>query len=286
MALINDFGTCTSDFLGSAVDQCSINSYGDLKGIGLLRAGTKITEANFKLDTSWETLIKDSKYFPYLDVYNFEQTTPENEIATSSTGLKRIIRDGKPEYTLTFNGNPCTAKSLQNKKGLVWDIVLIFDKGILVKDNGDGTISGFQASYFDVGTLRLQQGTDIQSVSVMFQLDNSLDFNTRFGFVTTQAIGFDLTSLKGAFATDLQFTATAGTTLVVKPVAVCNSALSYAGLETASNWKVNGVAPSAVTYNASTGAYTLTVTSLTASSTVVVELAGEDTLGNIYTGGL
>src|SRR5690606_30763390 len=110
MALINNFGTCTSDFLASAVDECSINSYGDLRGIGLLKPGTKIEDTDFASLPSWNTLIKNSVYFPYLNMWNFEQTTPENETATSSTGNIRSIRNGKPQYTITYDGNPCTVK--------------------------------------------------------------------------------------------------------------------------------------------------------------------------------
>ena len=129
--IINAFGDCNSGLIGSAVDPCSITSYGDLKGIILLRPGTKITAENFALATYWETLIQEKKAFPYLNLFNFEQTTPENETATSSTGNLRTIRDGKPQYTLTFDGNPCLVKSLRNKKGLVWDIILVFDKATL-----------------------------------------------------------------------------------------------------------------------------------------------------------
>ena len=45
--IINAFGDCNSGLIGSAVDPCSITSYGDLKGIILLRPGTKITAEEF-----------------------------------------------------------------------------------------------------------------------------------------------------------------------------------------------------------------------------------------------
>ena len=282
MAVIEAFGNCQSDLIGSAIDQCTINSYGDLKGIGLLQPGTKITDANLILETAWETLVKDNKYFPYMDIFNFEQTTPENEIATSSAGLNRVIRDGKPSYTLTYSASSCLVKSLQNKKGLVWDIIFFFDKGVLFKTNTDGSVGGFTASYFDVGTLRFQSGTDIQSVTVMFQIDNSRDFNSRFGFATYDALGFDLSALKGALEGVLTATAEAGTSISVTVNASCISSVGYIGLEQVSNWTVNGVAPSAV--SSAGNVYTLTVPTMTAGQYQTIILKGEDANGNIYKG--
>ncbi len=284
MALINGFGNCNSELIGSAIDKCTPNSYGDLLGIAILAPGTKLTEANLKTKAGWETLVSDGKYFPYNNIYNFDQTTPENEVATSSTGLKRVIRDGKPEYTFTYDGTPCLVKSLQNKKGKVWDIIFFFEKGVLGKLNGDGTFSGFQASYFDVGTLRFQAGTDIQSVAVMVQIDNASDFNSKFGFISYDNLGFNLSQVNGAFEAVLGVTATAGTSLKVKVNSSCNSDVFYAGLDDMAVWKVNGVAPSAVQYNQSTGEYTLTVTTLVAGANVNVQLSGKDLLDNIYRG--
>lgn len=280
--IINAFGDCNSGLIGSAVDPCSITSYGDLKGIILLRPGTKITAEDFALTSYWETLIQDKRAFPYGNLFSFEQTTPENETATSSTGNLRTIRDGKPQYTLTFDGNPCLVKSLRNKKGLVWDIILVFDKATLFLVNSDGTISGFQASYFDVGTMTLQSGTDIQGVTVMFQLDSAEDFNVNQGFVLSTVI--NLNRIKGAYEADLTVSAAAGTSVTVRALSSCNNSVNYVGLEAPTNWRVNGVAPSAVTYNATTGLYTLTVATLTAGDTVVVVLSGKDDLNNVYVG--
>lgn len=280
--IINAFGDCNSGLIGSAVDPCSITSYGDLKGIILLRPGTKITAEDFASTSYWETLIQEKRAFPYLNLFNFEQTTPENETATSSTGNLRTIRDGKPQYTLTFDGNPCLVKSLRNKKGLVWDIILVFDKATVFLVNEDGTISGFQASYFDVGTMTLQSGTDIQGVTAMIQLDSAEDFNAHQGFVLSNVI--NLNRIKGAYEADLTVTATEGTSVEVKVLSACNHSVNYVGLEDPTNWKVNGVEPSAVTYSATTGLYTLTVTALTAGDPVVVVLAGTDDLSNVYVG--
>ena len=130
--------------------------------------------------------------------------------------------------------------------------------------------------------MRFQAGTDIQSVAVMFQIDNSNEFNTRFGFVTNESLGFDLSALNGAFESNLDVTATAGTTILVEVKSSCNSNVMYEGLELASNWLVNGVAPSAVTYSG--GVYTLTVTAMTASQSVTVVLKGEDANDNVYRG--
>src|SRR5690606_6211962 len=94
----------------------------------------------------------------------------------------------------------------------------------------------------------------------------------------------NLNRIKGAYEADLTVTAEAGTTVLVRALSSCNNSVNYVGLEAPTNWRVNGVAPTAVTYNATTGLYTLTVTALVAADPVVVVLAGTDDLNNVYVG--
>lgn len=284
MVLINSFGNCESDSLGSAIDQCTINSYGDLIGIGLLKPNTIINNEDLGKETYWRSLILAGSFFPYGSIFNFEQTTPDNETATSSTGAIRAIRDGKPQFTFTYDGTPCLVKSLQNKKGRVWDIVFFFEKGILGKANLDGSFSGFQASYFDIGTLRFQAGTDIQSVSAMIQIDSSSDFNTKFGFISIEALGFDMGKTQGAYESNLQVTAVAGSVLKVKAVSACNASINYLDLDETTNWKVNGEEPNGAGVNPATGEYSLEVLPMTAGENGIVVLSGVDTAGNMYRG--
>lgn len=285
MGILNGFGNCQSDLLASAQDQCSVKDFGDLIGFGISQPNVKIPVATVNDRTSWETLVKNSRYFPYLGLFNFEQTTPENEVATSSTGLNQTIRDGKPSFTITFPASTCLVKSLNNKKGLTWRIVLYFDKGIYIaNDATKENVFGFLAPYFDVSTMRFKAGTDIQQVNVMFQLEDANEFNMNGSFITYEALGFNLREIQGAFNAELAVEASAGTSVLVTATALCNSDVVYEGLELPANWKVNGVATTAVSYSPATGKYTLTVATLTAGDNVVVSLAGEDELGNIYVG--
>lgn len=281
---INSTGNCVSDLTGSRVDSCVVEDFGDLVGIGLLKTNTKINVATGITEVAYMELIKNGSLFPYVNLFNFEQTTPENEVATSSSGLKRSIRDAKPEGTLTYSASLCLVKSLQNKKGLNWDIVLIFDKGILLAtDIAEENVLGFTSQYFDVSTMRIKQGTDIQSVSAMWQLDDSNQFNTQAVFLTNEMLGFNPSKIAGALEADLKVTAVAGTEVIVKAVASCNSSIVYEGLDEAEMWLVNGVEPTAVAFEPSTKSFKLTAPTLTAGDDVSVLLSGTDEV-NIYKG--
>lgn len=284
MSVVNAYGNCGTDTLPSGIEQCTLSDFGDLRGIILTKPNTKITLADLT-ETKFKELVASGDLIHYKGLFNFDQTTPENETTTSSSGLIMAIRDAKVQGTLTYSAPICLSKSLQDKKGKKWDIMFVFDKGILTALSLDkASVKGFLASYFDVGTLRFKAGTDIQSVAIMYQLESADEYNKQMTFITNEKLGFNVANLDGAFGVELSANLTAGTSIVIKATSVCNGDVVYSNLDEASMWLVNGVAPTAVSYAPATQSYTLTVGTLTAGSNVNIVVSGTDDLDNIYRG--
>lgn len=267
---INAYGNCESDLIGSATRSCDISSFGDPVGFPLFSKGFSIpvNVANFEL--AWIDAVKAFSAIPYIGIYDFTQDTPENDRATSSTGVMSIIRSGKPQFSFSFDRGGCLHKSLYQKRGNGrWDFGIMFETGILMALSLDGTeVEGFDMGMFDVATLRLQQGTDPQMSTATVQLLNAAQFNMRFVFLTWEALGVDLTTIEGVVEANAEFTTppTTSATVSVQVTSACNSDDVILGLDQASSWRVGGTQTTpktitAVVYNINTQAYVFTLSS-------------------------
>lgn len=301
MIPINSNGNCTTDLIGSGSRSCDIQSYGDVIGFALHPKGFSMdVSADTISEDTWSDEIKDFNVIPFLGIYDFTQDTPENETATSSTGIMSTIRVGKPQFTFSFDKGGCFHKALYDKRGKNrWDISLIFETGILMAVNQAQTeVSGFDMGLFDVGTFRLQQGTDPQQTTNMIQLIDANQFNTLFTFMTWDKLGVNLSKIDGVVETKISYTVdpSTATTFAVKVVGSCNNDDAIAGLDGGTNWRLGGEQTSAtsitsVVYRPATDDYLFTVNpALVATDTVQPTLingsfdVAEDALGGLYKG--
>lgn len=302
MFTLNSFGNCATDLKGSAFRSCDIGTYGDALGIALLTKGSKITLDNPLLtaEEDWKARIEAMTLFPYLGIYNFEQNTPENERATSSTGVMSGIRDGKPQFTFSFNRGGCFHKSLYNKRGENrWDLAILFETGVLLAENLDDTVSGFNMGMFDVDTFKLQQGTDPQMSTAVIQLLDAYQFNANHQFFTWDTLGVNLAQVNGVIDVKIVYDPAqvpTGDEIPVKVVSTCNNDDVILGLDDAANWSLGGVQASSttistVTFDTDTNLYTITVTpALVINDTIAPKIIGtdsdvfEDLTGNLFKG--
>jgi hypothetical protein len=292
---IDKYGNCTTSFTGTAVGTCDILDFGDMKGIVLIKKGwsTPITAGEVALEASdYESLVKDFTFLPFIGIYDFTQDTPENETNTSSTGVLSEIRAGKPQFSFMFTKGSCFHKSLYQKRGnQLWDFGLMFETGILLATNSEGTaVRGFDGGMLSVATLRFVQGTDPQMSSAQIQLLDAPQFNLRNLWLPFTKVG-DLSAIAGVIETTVTVDSiAAGTTFSAEVVSTCNKDSVILDVDALANWTLGGTQASATTisgiaYNATTSKYDFTVTpALVAADTVQVNLLGEDTLGNIYKG--
>ena len=301
MILLNNFGNCTTDLKGSGTRSCNLKTFGDPVGIALFKKGFSWTvETDTLNQATWESAIKDFNLLPYNNLYNFEQNTPDNENATSNTGVLVEIRAGKPQFSFMFTGGGCLHKSLWNKRGQdQWDVGILFETGVLLATNDNQTrVKGFNAGLFAVSTLSLQQGTDPQMSSAEVQLKDANEFNALHTFFTYDELGFNLSNINGVVDTSITYSTapSASDTVVLKVSGSCNSGDIVLGLDDTSLWILGGTqatatAITAVDFNANTNLYTLTLDnalvsgdslqpSLSESGKNVVE----DALGNLFKG--
>ena len=277
MINIFEYGKCAEDILGTGQGDCPITDFGDLKGEGLLKKGTKLNLASDGLASAYfRSLITDGKLHQLINSYSFEDTTPENETSTSSDGLMQSVRDGKPMYAFTYKKGMAYNSALHSLKGNArWDAYFYFTKGMLLAlDTAKENLKGFNGGMFDVDSYKFTQGTETEFSKAKLQLTDANEFNTRWVFFTWEELGFNALEIEGVINTNLAFNVkpVAGSTITLRVTDFYNRSISYAELfDTALNWKVlvNG-APNIVTSVTIAGEIaTLTVTTPLASTNVV-----------------
>lgn len=296
-------GSCTiQNLIGTGTDDCDLGTLGDLVGGAITSKDVKF---NIKTDvflTAYKAQLRKKKLFPLVGLYNFEQSTPDNEMSTSSIGIKFEIREGKVELSLIFSKSHCFHKSVFTKKAFKkWNIILFFTNHVVGAKSIDGlTWKGFDCGMFTVSTFKVQQGTDPQMTKITLQLtpEGTTEWNTRMSAISNEEVNAELNSLDGSIETNLSFvTAPAvGTTLVVDVASQCNGA-AKSGLVTAAQWTIGGVQTTPKTVTAVVesatipGRYTLTLSSaLIVGDTIstrlgtVLEPVVEDVLGIMYSG--
>lgn len=295
-------GDCTTNILGSGLPTCLKDMFGDLQGFDLFKKGVNFPVVNgvSTLDeASYTNLIKEQKLFPFNYIYNFEQTTPENERSTSSTGVLSTIRLGKPQYSVSFDKGTCNHKNLFDKRGSGrWDIGLKFDGVYLLFTNvQQSLLKGANVGLFDVDTFMLQAGTEPQMSRCMFQILDAQDFNTNMVPIPYETLGFNPLQINGAINLKLEVDPIASADEIsFKAVSSCNVDDVIASLDDVANWNVavNGITNviASVNFNTNTNKYELTLTGTPLAATDVVVIStksgatavAEDTAGNLYKG--
>lgn len=278
MSVLNKFGDCVSEIRGTGLGDC-VKQFGDVIGIDLWVKGSSLGVAELD-QAKYQELIQNLQVFPFNNIYNFEQNTPENERSTGNTGLLSDIRQGKPQYAFGFDSGYCFHKNMYDKRGKNrWDIGIKFETGYLLATNiAEDAIKGFDNGLFSVDTFKFQQGTDPEMSMVMVQFNNALELNSRGVFSTWDVLGFDGNLQNGVINANVSFNTTpvAGTALEVAVNDECNRSVNILGLE-ATDFSLGGTQASpttisSVSYN-SAGYYEVTLdTPLVSTDTVQISI--------------
>lgn len=277
MINIFEYGKCAEDILGTGQGDCPITDFGDLKGEGLLKKGTKLNLATDTFnEATFRALITDGKLHQLINSYSFEDTTPENETSTSSDGLMQSVRDGKPMYAFTYKKGMAYNSALHYLKGNArWDAMFYFTNGLLLAlDTAKENLKGFNGGMFDVDSYKFKQGTETEFAKTKHQLTDAKEFNTRWVFFTWDELGFNALEIEGVINANVSFNIppVAGSTITVKLSDAYNRSISYVELfDTASNWKVltNGVANTVTTVSIAGEVATLTLTDALVSTDIL-----------------
>lgn len=289
--MIKDALDCTTGFLGSGLRNCVRTKWGDAMGFILFSGGVRFDNDNPLTEESYNELLKELKAFPYVNRFDFTDNTPENEINTSSLGLNQTVRQGFPLWQMVFTKGSCFHKSLYNKRNISWQIALVFSDGILLTDTVQGFSRGFNSSPLDVETYRVSSGTDLERSIVNIQLSNPDEFNARNVFYSWETLGFDINEINGVVDVNLDVEVISSTELHVAVHSACNGSDVILGLDDSTLWALTGTSEtvSAVTYNADTEKYELTLSgSIDGEFTLKLSKGGfdvvEDLDGGLYKG--
>ena len=190
-------GSCTiQNLIGTGTDDCDLGTLGDLLGGAITSKDVKFEIAVDDFLSKYKENIRKKKIFPLVGLYNFEQSTPDNEMATSSIGVKFEIREGKVELSLIYNKSHCFHKSVFTKKAFKkWNIMLFFSNHVVGAKSVDGAyFKGFDCGMFTVGTFKIQQGTDPQMTKITLQLtpEGTNEWNTRMAPIANDEIAIEL----------------------------------------------------------------------------------------------
>lgn len=304
MAGFNQFASsCTiQDLLGTGADDCDVFSLDDVVGAAITTKDVKFTIATDTILTKYKELVRKKKIFPLIGLYSFEQSTPDNDVATSSIGIKFEIREGKVEMSLIYNKSHCAHRALFTKKAFKkWNILLFFKNHVVGAKSIDGLDwKGFDMGMFTVSTFKVQQGSDPQMTKVTFQFTEigTKEWNTRLTPISNDEVLAELNGIDGVIDCNITYPTApaAGTTVVVDVKSACNGA-AKTGLITTAFWTLGGVqaTPRTVTGAAESatvpGRYTLTLSGTTIVTDTIqprlgtaAEVAIEDVLGVMYSG--
>lgn len=299
--------SCTLlNLLGTGTGDCDLSTLSDVVGGAITSKDVKFNVSSDVFLTKYMEFVRRKKIFPVTGIYNFEQNTPENEMATSSLGIKFEIREGKTEMSLIFNKSHCFHASLFSKKAFKkWNIILFFKNHVVGAKSIDGLYwKGFDLGMFSVNTLKVQQGTDPQTTKVTFQFTElgTTEWNTRLSAISNEEIQKELNSVDGAIETVIKYPSapTASNTVDVIVTSACNGT-PIQGLGTsATGWVLGGVQPTAKTISSVAesatvpGKYTLTLSGALATGDTIkprfgttganAEYCKEDILGALYSG--
>lgn len=268
---------CRANFLGSGQGACVIEDLGDMLGfLYLNQSGTTKWDNNNPLTRqTYLNALKSLNAFPYLTRHEFTENTPDNETNTSTSGLIKSVRQGKPLYQFTYTKGRCTHESLYNKRNKYFQAGLIFETGVLFTKTVDGYVRGFNASPLNVETYRFQSGTDLERSIVNIQLSKPDELNANSVFYSWEELGFDMTDINGVIDVTLEVVGnpSGSDEIQVKAVSRCNKGDFVPTLDDKDFWSVTGKTVSTVTYDSETGIYTLGLNSaLDTSGKVTVKL--------------
>lgn len=304
MARIDYFGNCITERIGSGLSQCDSIDLDDVSGLILFEKGWSKPITNGVVDISKATYITDLKAlnaFPFIGIFDFTQDTPDNETATSSSGVLSEVRAGKPQFGFNFDKGTCLHKSLWDKRapnGGVWDYGIVTKYGLVLSVSADGTeIRAFDGGMLSVSSFKFKQGTGPQSSMATIQLLDAQEWNARMKVFSYEEIG-DINRVNGVIEVNVSVDVVedGDTTFTASVTSACNTGSPILGLDDTDLWVLGGTQASTtaiddVSYNASTGEYTFTVDNALAENDTVkptlsdgTYIVVEDATGNLYKG--
>lgn len=213
---------------------------GDPIGMILALDGSnnEFTAENFLLETTWETGINARRLFPIMFLEEFEDNSEEAIYKEYSSGNRKLIRQGKYRFSMSYNVNECVKKELFDFQGYSQKIFLLYADNIIRGRTTDSgvTIKGSRVKQINV--LKEVQGNFGEPAMMMLEVDleNYKDLNQ---YDHAMEMDWEVGELDGLTEVDLAANGAASATAIPFTVyATCNgeskpiTGLAFADIDT------------------------------------------------------
>lgn len=277
MAIYANYQDCNTSQLGTGVLPCEPPT-GVPDGIFLVLKSWRANVTSDDFDNDFITAeIKAKRMIPLLNAIGYEPQDEAAEIFTTNLKKKIKVIDGLPGFAFDFNngyGFHKAAYSLNSYNQ--FDVVLAYNNGsVFAAIDEDGNIKGHSAGIVDTSQYMHANGSDPQKTTLMFQLTDANEYNTRGVVLTSGANGFNLSTILGIIDTKITKVSNNAADVVVTVNALNNSATPITGLVLA-NFRALGTSETidSVSYDTATKEYTLTFSGTVAGdyADLVIEL--------------
>lgn len=174
----------------------AIKEFGPVTGIIAALPGT-ILDATARADlktyfsTKAKTDLRTSRFYAYHGLVGWEEANGDAKSESLPNGLSKYVGDGKPTYTLRFDGGGMAQHlMMRNLKNAhqTFEFFFIHETGEL-----GGTVVKNASGSFDLGTIKLHQlwaggrkfanGSNGESTMLMMTLNNTLQVNENYGYI-------------------------------------------------------------------------------------------------------
>ena len=283
MATLTGYKVCSLDRRGTGTIECDVET-----GIP---NGFFLTTPDWSLNTETETFNKTylidqiqlGNIIPFTNSVSFTDNTEDDVFETFNTGIKTIVRDGKPEFAFDYQRGYCWHSAAHSYNSFkAYKVILVWDNDVLgfARDADGVSIKGLDLGYIKTSTYKNNNGTESQTSTINFQLTNPKQYNQDMALLDSEQLDFSPTDVNGVIDCSLTINTdpvtTATSTLNVSVKAKCNSAVNILGLITASDWQTIGTTQAGidtVTYDSGTETYNVNLdAALLAGETIGLKL--------------
>jgi len=283
MALINAVN-CNKEFLGAGIGTCEVFLNKEMNGEILVPNNWFLPVVNGAVDLTVADaieLIQQTTFDPIFGAVEFTDNTGDPATVDYTSRITAVVENALPNYQLRYETSVGQHSAIYSKNAFkTKSILLVFNGTIVGAYSPDGTkFVGLKMGMHNAQTLKLPAGDARMGTLVNFQLIDEQQFNRRLAVLTTDMLGFDITSeTQPIQSTTITAVATAGDPINVTVNSLNNTNYGIEGLD-ATNFRVVNVTTNAVvtlstvTAGVTPGTYVLTpTTGLTAAHVIYVQL--------------
>lgn len=276
--LLNRLACTAGDVIGTGTAHCQFdftNMSGG--GVGLLTKGTPIPATITQ--SALIDLQQQGRLIVLKGIFSVEDQGSDDQVETSSAGIEVLGTKGLMKFNVMFTNGIMYNRALSSLESngryetIMWDNA----GNVLCRTDVNGAARGYTTGQILKGRPVLAEGATAAKQSLSFQWTRISEFNDNVSYLNANDLAAEDISfldLDGVNQMQISLNAVSSgaTSVTGKLVSAFDSNLTDITL-VADDFRVNGVAPSAITINAD-GTFDLTVTAVSTDDELLVSLNG------------